>query len=127
MSEYLSQLCTVEKTDEIGVLSAPLLYQSDKYGLVEVKAGFETDYASVPRLPIIYSLYGDRAHKSAVLHDYAYRIDSVPAFTFSQANDLFLEAMLCCGHKAYVAYPMYWGVVIGGYFSYHKRKVGDKL
>jgi hypothetical protein len=127
MSEYLSELHACELSDMVWELDHPLIYKSDKFGLIEVPAGFQTDFASVPRLPIIYSMYGDRAHKSAVLHDYGYRTDTPQNLTFSQVNDLFFEAMICAGHKKRVAYPMYWGVVLGGYFSYHKRKVMDKL
>lgn len=88
---------------------------------------FETDFASVPRVPLIYSAWGDRAHREAVLHDYLYRIDSKPTVTYSQANEVFLEAMKSTGKPWYIAYGMYWGVVLGGWGSYHKKRVKDKL
>jgi hypothetical protein len=127
MSQYLSELLTREISDKISELHEPIIYESDKFGLIEVPRGFQTDFASVPRIPIIYPLYGDRAHKSAVLHDWGYRTDAVPSLTFMQVNDLFFEAMECVGHPCYVRYPMYWGVILGGWWSYHRRKVMDKL
>lgn len=127
MSQYLNNLHACEISDTVWMLDQPLIYESDLLGLIEVPASFYTDFASVPRLPIIYSFYGDRAHKSAVVHDYLFRIDSKPQATFMQANNVFLEAMKCAGHPFHVSYPMYWGVVIGSYLCYHKRKVMDKL
>jgi hypothetical protein len=88
---------------------------------------FETDFASVPRVPFAYSLWGDRAHREAVLHDYLYRFDSVPVVTYSQANDVFLEAMKSTGKPWYISYPMYAGVVALGWTAYHKKRVRDKL
>jgi len=88
---------------------------------------FETDFASVPRVPFAYEAWGDRAHREAVIHDYLYRIDSVPVATYSQANDVFLEAMKATGKPLRICYPMYWGVVLGGWTAYHKKRVRDKL
>lgn len=48
----------------------PLVYLSALIGRVEVPAGFETDFASVPRLPLAYLLTGNTAHAAAVVHDW---------------------------------------------------------
>lgn len=37
-----------------------------------VPVGFTTDFATVPRLPIVFSIMGDTAHRAAVLHDWLY-------------------------------------------------------
>jgi hypothetical protein len=84
---------------------------------------FYTDLASVPRLPVIYELWGNRAHREAVLHDYLYRKNSVPTVSFMTANRVFLEAMLSTGKPWRVAYPMFIGVCLCGYFSYHRNYV----
>jgi hypothetical protein len=128
-SKFLTELdARLKDDDKIWILDSPLVYQSALLDtVINIPMGFETDFASVPRVPIAYWLFGDRAHREAVLHDYLYRIDSVPVVTFGQANDVFLEAMKVRGKGLFVRYAMYWGVVIGGYFSYHKRKVGDSL
>ena len=114
-------------SDSIYILDTPLWYRSDLIGSICVPAGFQTDLASVPRFPIVYWFWGGRLHREAVLHDYLYRSDSVPLVAFSTANAVFLEAAKCRGKACWVRYPMWWGVWLGGYFSYHKRKVTDNL
>jgi hypothetical protein len=52
-----------------GLLS-PLVFQSKIVGEIEVPAGFQTDFASVPRLPFLYAIFGDSTHGSAVIHDW---------------------------------------------------------
>jgi len=131
MAEFLTELDARLKhgSDTVWVLrpSSPLIYESDILGRIEVPEGFETDLASVPRVPIIYAMWGSRAHREAVLHDYLFRIDSRPLATFSQANGVFLEAMEIRGKSWYVRYPMWWGVWIGSYGCFHQRLVGDSL
>ena len=127
MSKFTTELDVRCIDDGAWVLDSPLIYESDILGKIIVPAGFETDFASVPRVPIIYMMFGDRAHREAVLHDYLYRIDSVPYASYSQANDVFFEAMKERGKSWFVRYPMYWGVVLGGWGVYHKKGVLDKL
>ncbi len=128
MSEFLTELdCRLKDDDSVWIIDSPLIYESDILGRIEVPSGFETDFASVPRVPVFYWLFGDKAHREAVLHDYLYRTDSVPVATYSQANDVFFEAMELRGKPCYVRYPMYWGVVLGGWLHFHKKCVGDRL
>lgn len=56
------------------VLTAPLIYESNTLEgeLIFVPKGFRTDYASVPRLPIIYTLLGNLGNSAACIHDYLY-------------------------------------------------------
>ena len=128
-AQFLSEL-DIKLTDNdcIWTLESPLVYYSELLDVkIEVPTGFETDFASVPRVPIAYMFYGGRCHREAVIHDYLYRTNSIPVVTFMQANDVFLEAMKVRGKSWGVRFPMYWGVCSGGYFSYHKRRVEDKL
>lgn len=128
MSKFLTELdCHLKDDDKIWELDFALIYESDILGEIIVPAGFQTDFASVPRLPIIYSLFGDKAHREAVLHDYLYRIDSVPQATYSQANEVFYEAMELRGKGWIVRHCMWLGVVLGGWTAYHKLRVEDKL
>lgn len=54
-------------------LLEPLTYESPRLGrTLSVPAGFVTDFASVPRLPLTFLLAGDKAHEAAVLHDWLY-------------------------------------------------------
>lgn len=88
-----------------------LVYESDIAGTVTVPVGFETDFASVPRLPVVYMLVGNLAHLPAVVHDYLYRYALVSR---KVADKVFLEAMNACGIWAWRRYPMYWGVRLFG-------------
>lgn len=128
MSRFLTELDVRCINDGVWCLDSPLVYESDVLkATVTVPAGFETDFASVPRVPIAYMLFGDRAHREAVLHDYLYRTDSVPVVERSQADDTFFEAMAERGKGCFVRYSMWWGVRLGGWTAYHKKQVGDKL
>ena len=107
----------------------PLVYNSALLGCQVIIPApiisfpFYTDFASVPRVPLIYELWGNKAHREAVLHDYLFRKNSIPRVSFMLANRVFLEAMLATGKPWRVAYPMFWGVVLGGYPSYHANYV----
>lgn len=117
-----------EGSDKIWIVNKPLKYYSViLQQLIVIPPGFETDLASVPRLPIVYSIWGAKAHREAVLHDYLFRSDSKPVVTFMQANRLFLEAMHATNKPWYISYPMYSAVVIGSRGLFHRRKVTDKL
>ena len=125
MSKFLTDLeikcCPTN--EGLWEIHEPLVYESDLVGVVTVPAGFFTDLASVPRVPFIYESWGNRAHRAAVIHDYAYRIDSTPQFTYRQANAVFREAMEATGASFKIRWPMWLGVFLGGWTSYHKRKV----
>jgi len=134
MSQFITELDIKPCDNEcIWVLQKPLLYYSSllkslgKQPQVVVPEGFETDLASVPRLPFLYALWGGRAHREGVVHDYLYRKDSMPPVGRSVADRVFLEAMDVRGKPWNVRWPMYLGVRIGGWTAYHKRLVGDKL
>lgn len=129
--------------DHVWMVTAPLYYCSERLDRMivvppwfEVQGGevpngepeyFYTDLASVPRIPIFYTLWGDRAHREAVLHDYLYRVDSVPTVSKYDADCTFLEAMKSTGKPWYITYPMFIGVQVGGSSSYHRKKVKDRL
>jgi len=91
-------------------LLAPFVYQ-DEGGSFEVPAGFETDFASVPRLPIIFDLVGEYGHAAATLHDYLYRTKVVPR---DEADALFYRALRKTGIAKWRAWIMWAGVRIGG-------------
>ena len=129
MSKFLTILNIRLKSnrDSVWVLNDPLVYDSDLIGHVEVPKGFNTDLASVPRVPIIFSLWGGRAHYEGVLHDALFRSDFMPGITFGTANKVFLEAMQVRGKPWWIRWPMYWGVCIGSMACWHKRNLADEL
>jgi len=120
------------RRESIWIIMASLIYHSMLFGRIEVLEEFECDFASVPRIPIVYSLWGNRAHREGVLHDWAFRKDAInpktgKPFTFMEANRLFLEAMECRGKPFYIRYPMYSAVCAFSYGHFHKRLIGCKL
>ncbi len=103
-----------------------------------IPAGFETDFASVPRVPIAYMLWGDRAHREAVLHDYCYRKDAViydaaremKIILFREipkedADWMFRAAMISRGQPYYIYQPMYMAVRLCGGSSFHRMNIAD--
>ena len=126
-TRFGSQLCVELKSgsDSIWILTAPLFYLSEKHGLIVVPTGFETDFASVPRVPIAYRLWGDRAHREAALHDYLFRKNAIPLLSYAEANSVFLEAMESRNVPWHIRWPMYLGVCAGGWWSYYKRRVEE--
>lgn len=89
----------------------------DEPMLIHVPLGFVTDFASVPRLPFVFWLAGNRAPKSATLHDYLYAAKAGRDF----ADDVFYYAMEAEGIQKWVAKLMWSGVRLGGARRYDSR------
>lgn len=118
MSRFLTplRLERLEDTshDERGtwLLLSDLVYESDVAERVFiVPAGFVTDLASVPRIPVAFLLTGAIAHKAAVVHDMLYTTHEVPK---DMADAVFREAAKACGVYGWKAWLMYQGVRFGG-------------
>ena len=128
-SRFLTPLRLESIEDKEGAwwLLYPLVYQSVLLQRIfTVPCGTYTDLASVPRIPIIYSLWGNRAHHEAVLHDFGFRVGS--GLTFMEANRLFLEAMHVRNKPGYIRYPMFWAVCSPiALMSYNSRDIGYNL
>jgi len=58
-----------------------------------VPPGRMVDFASVPRLPIVYLIYADRFHVAAAVHDNDYSVGGTEADR-RQADEDFLTGML---------------------------------
>jgi hypothetical protein len=119
MSAFLDELEVVCVNDldnsgrGIWKLLQPFRYQSDLLGrTLTVESGFLTDYASVPRVPGAYLLFGDTSHKAAVIHDWLFHHHEV--CDEQTANKVLLEAMVVEGIPAWRRLGIYLGVVIGG-------------
>ena len=119
MSRFTSELDMRELADGTWMLLADLCYESDRIGPVCAPKGMETDLASVPRLPLMFWFYGDRARKPAVIHDFLYRSGSVDRST---ADAVFAEAMEAQGIAAWTRGPMWLAVRGFGWFAYGKRR-----
>jgi len=91
-----------------------------------IPAGFETDYASVPRL--LWNILpptGPWTYPS-VLHDWLYANAGIDWYDREEADNAFLEAMLAVGVGKLRAYVMWAGVRLGGWKPWNKytRKNG---
>lgn len=115
MSAFLTSLDLrdADNTDDgQWILCAPLVYQSDvAQQTITVPAGFQTDLASVPRLPLVFLLAGDSARKASVVHDWLYTTHPV---TRDVADAVLKEASLLTGVPKWRAWLMWAGVRIGG-------------
>jgi hypothetical protein len=127
MSQFLDPLCVTEIDDQVfQVCAHPFRYQSDlAQQTFEVPVGFYTDFASVPRIGVIYAMLGDTAHEPAVVHDWLYYSALT---TRALADQVLLEAMTVIGLPAWRRYPIYWGVRAGGWYAWNDhRKRADAL
>jgi hypothetical protein len=125
VSSFLDSLCLTEIDDSIfEICDHPFRYQSDVAGMTfTAPVGFYTDFASVPRIGVIYAMLGDTAHEPAVIHDWLYYSALV---TREMADQVLLEAMGVIGLSAWRKWPIYWGVRIGGWYAWNDhRKKGD--
>ena len=115
--KFLGKL-TVEASDDqrTAILVRPLVYRSDILGLVTVPAGFETDFASVPRLfwNIVPPL--GRYGEPAIVHDYLYRTQTVDRLT---ADRVFLEAMEARGCHWITRRTLYRAVRLFGWLAWN--------
>jgi len=105
-------------------ITEPFKYWSDilKRRIV-VEPGFLTDYASVPRVPLAYLLFGDTCHRAAVIHDWLYHHHEV--CDEQTANKVLLEACKAEGVPAWRRLGIYLGVKLGGTSSWEEDGRGD--
>lgn len=119
-SQFKTHLEGVYLDDGHYVLSEELVYFSELLNKeIIVPKGFKTDFASVPRVPIAYWLFGGRAHHESVIHDYLYR--TIPHIcSRKQADQVFKEAMIIRKKGIFVRNSMWLGVRLGGWSSWRK-------
>jgi len=93
-------------------LMQPLSFTSEVAGQTfTAPVGFTTDFCSVPRVPVAFSLLGDRARKSGTIHDWLYTSHVVDRET---ADKVLREMLLQNGVDALEAEAFYAGVRLGG-------------
>jgi hypothetical protein len=115
MSAFLTPL-RVEEVDEgdppLWRLLEPLRYESDLIGgVLEVPADFLTDFASVPRWPLMHMVVAGKGNRAAVVHDFLYSSGLHPR---EACDQVFAEALTACGYSRLTVWLMYRGVRIGG-------------
>lgn len=130
MSEFLDRMSLDAADDSDGekwLYRADLRYQSDYLaalnlpafpgGLVTIKAGFVTDFASVPRLPVVFWLVGGRARYASGVHDWLY---TKSGLSRKDADAVFLEAAKLKNNAGPLMWLMWAGVRLGGASHYEK-------
>lgn len=119
-SEFRTPLSGDWIDDEHFQLDKELVYFSEllNYQII-VPSSFETDFASVPRVPIAFWFFGDRAHHESVIHDYLYATGKVNK---QLADKVFLEAMEVRGKNWFIRRSMYLGVVLGGWKAWRDHR-----
>lgn len=102
-------------------LIAPLKYFSALAGeVIVVRAGFRTDFASVPRLPLMWWLVGSTQQRPAVIHDWLYRGQKcTKTWSRKKCDQVFLEAMRVEGANLVHRQLMYAAVRVAGWRAYH--------
>lgn len=122
ISKFLTELSVspIGDDDKLWRTNEELQYQSHIFnGVITVPKGFVTDFSSVPKVPVVYETFGNRAHRESVIHDFLYQTHLVSKW---KADRIFLEAMKARNKPIWVRYGMYWGVVLGGFSAYKSGK-----
>ena len=113
-ARFLTTLCTdrVNLASADRVLLSPLVFDSALLDLrIIVPAGFVTDFASVPRAPLTYWLFGGVGDEAAVVHDFLYEKGLVPR---GVADQVYGEALEACGVPVWRRGPMVLAVRLFG-------------
>lgn len=111
MLEFVTDLDVRVVNDETYILLADLVVKYYDYTFI-VPEGFRTDFASVPRLPVIYLAFANRGKRPAVFHDWLYETHELGSRL--ESDIAFLDAMEAELIIPPVRVPMYRGVRIGG-------------
>lgn len=118
MGKFLT-LLDVEQIEDAGEqgrglwrLTSPLIYEAEPGIQYTVPKGFITDFASVPRIPLVFDYLGDRGNLAGTLHDFFY---SHPAqLTRAMADQLLKEALVAQGVSPFKAQLFYLAVRLFG-------------
>lgn len=125
-ARFLSRLYLVDADDwDTGrwYLFAPLVFDSMvARRVITVPAGFPTDLASTPRIPIIYEMLGNIGRRAAVIHDYLYTSGRESR---AVADAVLREACIVNGVPAWKSWLMWVGVRVGGGSHYTVSPAGS--
>lgn len=115
MSRFIQRGALEPATDQDDgkwILVQSVVYESNvAVRVITVPAGFQTDLASVPRIPLVYDLCGDTASLAAIVHDYLYSTHLVDRAT---ADAVLREASAVTGVPTWRRWLMWAGVRLGG-------------
>lgn len=116
IGRFLTACVLVHVSDSLKRLAYPLEFDSKVLGqIITAPAGFETDLASVPRLPFAYLLFGGVGDPAAVMHDFAY--SGKAGLSRGQADALFREALAALDAQSLAGKNGVVRAVAGSWFS----------
>ena len=124
MSAFTEKLVVSLKDGNKWILEEPFQYYTDIFParrIISIKAGFETDFASIPKLFLPFLSYKDKFNKAAVVHDYLY---ASKQFSRKDADRMFLEGLLVLKIPKWKAYIFYMLVRLFGWYRWNKTKQG---
>jgi hypothetical protein len=90
---------------------------------ITVPAGFATDLASVPRIPWAFWLFGDRARRAGIVHDWLYSQGG----SRSYADDVFLACMRTEVGDSLSRRAMWAGVRAFGWMFHRKDQRPERV
>lgn len=94
------------------VIDMPFSFYSDVAGMtITAPEGFQTDFASVPRLPIVFLMAGDTSTEASVIHDWLYTCKILPR---RMADAVLREASRVSGVPAWRRWMIWAGVRVFG-------------
>lgn len=96
-------------------LMSDFTYTSQKYGIITVPAGFETDFASVPRIFQLFVPVDGRYLEATIIHDYMYEN---ALRTKQEADAILAEGMMVLGVKKWRQWMVNFGVKYFGKGKY---------
>lgn len=118
-SHFITKLVVEQISDTEWRLIEPLAYFSERLDRqITVPKGFVTDFASVPRLPFAYMIFGNIAQEEAVIHDYLYHKSGVSR---EDADAVFDEAMQVKGKWWWRRKLMWSGLRLFGWQFYEEE------
>lgn len=119
MSKFTEKLVVSLQDGDRWRLEKEFEYYTDITGerkYIHVPEGFETDFASIPKVFLPFLRYRDKFNKASVIHDYLYRSKM---FDRKTSDRIFLEGMkvLGIGKRRYL---FYWAVRLFGWLYWRR-------
>ena len=113
---WLSEFDIRQVDDTYFMLLQDLVYYSKEQGLkITVPFSTVSDGPSVPRVPLLYFLFGNKGKRGSVVHDWLYRNMLLPRW---QCDAIFEESLKDSGKYRATSAGMYAGVRVGGWAHY---------
>jgi hypothetical protein len=124
MSSFTEPLTVTKTGDNTWKVERAFRYdvgEENSGDYVDVPAGFETDFASVPRPLWAFFPPDGRYTQAAVVHDYLYNQRHIHGRKRSECDAIFLEAMGVLGVNWFKRHTMYRAVRSFGWIPWNKK------